>query len=68
MTPEVEIVGGAGEFEAAVIVAAIQAVIAEEEAKVKRMTATSRWKTEIKPFERGTWGVPRSDRPTKPLD
>ena len=68
MTPEVEIVGGAGEYEATVIVAAIQAIIAEEEAKLKRMTTTSRWKAEIKPFERGTWGVPRPERPTYPED
>ena len=68
MTPEVEIVGGAGEYEAAVIVAAIQAILAEEEAKAKKLSTTSKWKAEIKQFERGTWGVPQPNRESDPPD
>lgn len=62
MTPEIEIVGGADEYQAAAIVAAIQAVLAEEEARAKRLSTVSRWRPEITTFEPGTWGVPRPDR------
>lgn len=61
MSTEIEIVGGAGEYEAAVIVAAIQAVLAEEEAKARQLTTTSQWKPELSEFAPGTWGVTRPD-------
>lgn len=68
MTPEVEIVGGADEYQAAVIVAAIQAILAEEEAKAKQLSTTSRWKPEIKRFEPGNWGVAQPERDSHPED
>ena len=68
MTPEIEIVGGADEYQAAVIVAAIQAILAEEEAKAKQLTTTSRWKAEIERFEPGTWGVPQPGPDSGPDD
>ena len=66
MSPEVEIVGGAGEYEAAVIVAALQAILAEEEAKIRGLTTTSRWKPELREFEPGTWGVENPAMRTDP--
>jgi len=54
---EIEIVGGAGEYEAAAIVAAMQAILAEEEAKARRPSTTSRWKVELEEFSPGRWGV-----------
>ncbi|MDH3540148.1 MAG: hypothetical protein OEP52_09145 [Acidimicrobiia bacterium] len=57
MTPQIEIVGGAGAYEAAAIVAAIQSILAEEEAKARRLTTTSRWKLELEEFQTGRWGV-----------
>jgi len=57
MSPEIEIVGGAGGYEAAAIVAAIQSILAEEEAKARRLTTTSRWKVELEEFSPGRWGV-----------
>ncbi len=65
MSPEIEIVGGAGEYEAAAIVAAIQAILSEEEAKAKQLSTTSRWKVKLEEFERGSWGIPH---PARPLD
>lgn len=57
MSPDIEIVGGPGEYEAAAIVAAIEAIIAEEEAKAHQMTTTSKWKAELEDFKPGRWGV-----------
>ena len=57
MSPEIEIVGGAGQYEAAAIVAAVQAVIAEAEAKAQQATTTSNWKPEILEFTPGRWSV-----------
>ena len=58
MNPEIEIVGGAGEYETAAIVAAIQVVLAEAEAKARRPATTSRWRVELEPFAPARWGVP----------
>ena len=57
MSPEIEIVGGASEDTAAAILAAIQVIIAEEEASAKRAATPSRWRAELPRFERSTWGV-----------
>ena len=57
MSAEIEIVGGAGEYEAAAIVAAIQSILSEEDAKAKQLTSTSRWKAELEGFEPGRWAV-----------
>jgi len=57
VSPEIEIVGGAGEYEAAAIVAAIHAILSEEEAKARQMTTTSRWKVEHEDFQTGRWGI-----------
>ena len=58
MNPEIEIVGGAGEYEAAAIFAAVQVVLAEAEAKARRPATTSRWRVELEAFESTRWGVP----------
>ena len=60
MNPEIEIVGGAGENEAAAIVAAIQVVLAEAEAKSRRPSTTSEWRVELEAFTPARWGVPPS--------
>lgn len=57
MSGEIEIVGGAGEYEAAAIVAAVQAILAEEEAKARKPSTTSRWKVELEEFGPGRWGL-----------
>jgi hypothetical protein len=57
MNPEIEITGGAGDYEAAAIVGAIQAVLAEAEAKARRPATTSRWKQELEEFRPGRWGL-----------
>ena len=57
MNPEIEIVGGAGEYEAAAIFAAVQVVLAEAEAKARRPATTSRWKVELEGFGPARWGV-----------
>ena len=57
MNPPIEIVGGAGDYEAAAIVAAIQSILSEEEAKARRLTTTSRWTVELEEFQTGRWGV-----------
>ncbi|NNL13822.1 MAG: hypothetical protein HKO82_09070 [Acidimicrobiia bacterium] len=57
MSAEIEIVGGAGDYEAAAIVAAIQAIFSEEDARAKQLTTTSRWRIELKAFEPGRWGL-----------
>jgi phenylpyruvate tautomerase PptA (4-oxalocrotonate tautomerase family) len=57
VTPGIEIVGGAGEYEAAAIVAAVTAIMAEEEARARQLTTTSRWKVELEEFRPGRWGV-----------
>ncbi len=57
MSAEVEIVGGAGEYEAAAIVAAVQSILAEEDAKAKQLASTSRWRAEVEGFKAGRWGV-----------
>lgn len=57
MSGEIEIVGGAGEYEAAAIVAAVQAILAEEEAKARKPSTTSRWKVELEEFRPGRWGL-----------
>lgn len=59
MSPRIEIAGGAAENEAAAIVAAIQAVIAEEEDQARRARRGSRWRPELPVFQPGSWGVPR---------
>jgi len=66
MSPQFEIVGGAGEYEAAAIVAAIQSILAEEEAKARQLTTTSRWKVELVDFQPGRWGVDPSGAPEEP--
>ena len=66
MSPEIEIVGGAGEYDAAAIVAALQAIIAEEEARASRMTTTSRWRAELEEFQPGRWGIAHPGAP--PVD
>ncbi len=63
MSPEIEIVGGAGEYEAAAIVAAIQAILSEEEARARQLTTTSRWKVELEEFQTGRWGAVDPSRP-----
>jgi len=57
VSAEIEIVGGAGEYEAAAIVAAIQSILSEEDAKAKELTSTSRWRVELKGLEPGRWAV-----------
>lgn len=57
MSPEIDIVGGAGDYEAAAIVAAVQSILSEEEAKARQLTSTSRWKVELEEFAPGRWGV-----------
>jgi len=57
VTAGIEIVGGAGEYEAAAIVAAVAAIMAEEEARARQLTTTSRWRVEIEEFQPGRWGV-----------
>lgn len=59
MNPRLEISGGAGEYEAAAIAAAIQVLLAEAEARSRRPSTTSRWKMELEEFSPGTWGVSR---------
>ena len=58
MNPRIEVVGDADEHEAAAVVAAVQAVIAEEEANARRAHSGSRWKPELPVYQPGTWGVP----------
>ncbi len=53
---KIEIVGGAAEYEAAAIVAAVQAVLAEHDARARRPATTSRWKHEPEEFRPGRWG------------
>ncbi len=55
MNVEIDIVGGADENEAAAILAAIQALIAEEEEAVRKATAPSRWKSAPRSFARDPW-------------
>lgn len=57
MNVEVDIVGGADENEAAAILAAIQALIAEEEEAVKRATVPSRWKSAPRSLPRDPWKI-----------
>lgn len=57
MRPRIEIVGGAGPYEAAAIVAAIQSILAEEEAKARQLSTTSRWKVELAAVQTGRWGM-----------
>lgn len=57
MRPRIEVVGEADDHEAAAVVAAIQAVIAEEEANARRAHLRSRWRPELPVFEPGSWGV-----------
>ena len=57
MNPKIEIVGGAGQYEAAAIFAAVQVVLAEAEAKARRPATTSRWRVELETFEPQRWGV-----------
>ena len=59
----VEIVGGAGPYEAAAIVAAVQVILAEEEARARRPTTTSRWRVELEDFTTGAWGVTSETTP-----
>ena len=63
MSSEIEIVGGAGEYEAAAIVAAIQSILSEEDAKAKQLASTSRWRFELAGFEPGRWGVETPEVP-----
>lgn len=63
----VEISGGAGPYEAAAIIAAVQVILAEEEARARRPTTTSRWRVELEEFPAGRWGVtPGSNPPGGP--
>ncbi|NNC92091.1 MAG: hypothetical protein HKN80_06330 [Acidimicrobiia bacterium] len=64
MSPHIEIVGGAGGYEAAAIVAAIQSILAQEEARARQLTTTSRWKVELEGFQTGRWGVGPPTKPT----
>ncbi len=61
MNVEVDIIGGADENEAAAILAAIQALIAEEEEVVRLATAPSRWKSAPRSFLRDPWKLASSD-------
>ena len=61
MNVEVDIIGGADENEAAAILAAIQALIAEEEEAVKKATAPSRWKSAPPSFPRDPWKIVSPD-------
>ena len=64
---KVEITGGAGPYEAAAIVAAVQVILAEEEARARRPTTTARWRVELEDFTTGRWGVTgETDPGTKP--
>ncbi len=60
MNVEVDIVGGADENETAAILAAIQALIAEEEA-IRAATAPSRWKAAPRRFARDPWKIASSE-------
>ncbi len=57
MNVEVDIVGGADENETATILAAIQALIAEEEEAIRAATAPSRWKAAPRRFPRDPWKI-----------
>ncbi len=61
MNVEIDIVGGADEHEAAAILAAIQALIAEEEETVRKATAPSRWKAPLPRFSRDPWKLASPD-------
>ncbi len=61
MNVEVDIVGGADENETAAILAAIQALIAEEEEAVRAATAPSRWKAGPRRFPRDPWKIASSE-------
>jgi hypothetical protein len=63
VSSEIEIVGGAGEYEAAAIVAAIQSILSEEDAKAKQLTSTSQWRVELEGFEPGRWAVGTPETP-----
>ena len=62
MTTRIEIVGGADEHETAAVVAAIQAIIAEEEANARRAHSGSSWRPELPVYKPGTWGVAQPRR------
>ncbi len=57
MNVELDIVGGADENETAAILAAIQALIAEEEEAIRAATAPSRWKAAPRRFPRDPWKI-----------
>ena len=57
MSTPIEIVGGIGDYEAAAIVAAIQSILSQEEAKARQLTTTSSWKVELGELPTGRWGV-----------
>jgi hypothetical protein len=62
MNVEVDIVGGADENETAAILAAIQALIAEEEEEaIRAATAPSRWKAAPRRFLRDPWKIASSE-------
>jgi hypothetical protein len=61
MNVEVDIVGGADENETAAILAAIQALIAEEEEAIRAATAPSRWKAAPRRFSRDPWKIASSE-------
>ncbi len=61
MNVEVDIVGGADENETAAILAAIQALIAEEEEAIRAATAPSRWKAAPRRFARDPWKIASSE-------
>ncbi|MEE9183854.1 MAG: hypothetical protein V3U39_05165 [Acidimicrobiia bacterium] len=61
MNVEVDIVGGADENETAAILAAIQALIAEEEEAIRAATAPSRWKAAPRRFPRDPWKIASSE-------
>ncbi len=61
MNVEVDIVGGADENETAAILAAIQALIAEEEEAIRAAMAPSRWKAAHRRFPRDPWKIASSE-------
>ncbi len=57
MTPDFEIVGGAGPYETAAVAAALHAILSESEARSRQMTTVSRWRVELPQYEPSGWGV-----------
>ena len=68
MNVEVDIIGGVDENEAAAILAAIQALIAEEEESIKSATTPSRWKAAQRSFPRDPWKIASREPRERPAD